>query len=128
MGCLVWLCVRQDDIHLVSEDYYRQEIAYQDKIDQKANVSHLTEKLTFTYDSASREVLVSIPNVLNGATGQIQFYRPSDARKDFVQKLETIHGQTQRIPAGGLDAGHWILKTTWQKDQKNYYQEDKIII
>lgn len=128
MGCLVWLCVKQDDIHLVSEDYYRQEIAYQDNINQRANVSHLKEKLIISYDSSRSEVLVSIPSSLNGATGLIQFYRPSDARKDFTQKLETTHGQTQRIPANHLDSGHWILKTRWQKDQKVYYQEDKILI
>ena len=33
MVTLVTICVRQDDIHLVTENYYAEEIKYQEHID-----------------------------------------------------------------------------------------------
>jgi len=47
MGFLVWKCLQQDDIHLVSKDYYQKEIAYQKDIDRMNNTNQLSTQLKF---------------------------------------------------------------------------------
>ena len=45
---MVVICVRQDDIHLVTQNYYEEEIKYQDQIDKMVNASMLDyEALAF---------------------------------------------------------------------------------
>ena len=41
MVILVISCVKQNGIFLVSEDYYKQEIQYQDRIDNISNTRQL---------------------------------------------------------------------------------------
>jgi len=43
IGTLVVVCVRQD-VSLVSRDYYRQELAYQNQIQRLNNTAALLEK------------------------------------------------------------------------------------
>ncbi len=126
MGCMVWLCVKQDDIHLVSKDYYQQEIAYQERIDSRSNAEKLSGKLRYQYHADTKHLSLSWPEEVKGASGKIQFYRPSDARKDFSKPLETT-GLEQEMPLEGLTPGLWVLKTSWEKNGKHFYQEDKIV-
>lgn len=128
MGFLVWKCLQQDDIHLVSQDYYQKEIAYQDDIDQMNNTNQLSTQLKFNYLSDNRIVKLSFPKESIGATGKIKFYRPADARKDFVVKLNITNTEIQLIPVANLDRGLWVVKVSWVKDGKRYYKEEKMIL
>ena len=42
IGTLVTICVRQD-ITLVTKEYYKEELAYQEQIDRMNNVNNLGE-------------------------------------------------------------------------------------
>ncbi len=128
MGFLVWKCLQQDDIHLVSQDYYQNEIAYQDDIDQMNNTNQLSTQLKFEYLSDSHVVKLSFPKESIGATGKINFYRPSDARKDFAVKLDITTTEIQLIPVANLDRGLWVIKVSWVKDGKKYYKEEKMVL
>ncbi len=128
MGFLVWKCLQQDDIHLVSKDYYQKEIAYQKDIDQMNNSNQLTKQLKFEYISKNRIVKLVFPKESIGSTGNINFYRPADARKDFAVKLEIANAESQFIPVANLDRGLWAIKVLWNKDGKGYYKEEKITL
>lgn len=128
MGFLVWKCLQQDDIHLVSQDYYQKEIAYQDDIDQMNNTNQLSTQLKFDYVSESKTVKLDFPKESIGSTGKISFYRPADARKDFTVKLDIANTESQSIPVGNLDRGLWVVKVSWNKDGKGYYKEEKMTL
>jgi hypothetical protein len=128
MGFLVWQCLHQDDIHLVSKDYYQKEISYQNDIDQMNNTNQLSTQLKFQYVSENRIVKLVFPKESIGSTGNINFYRPADARKDFAVKLEIANAESQYIPVANLDRGLWVIKVLWNKDGKAYYKEEKITL
>nr|WP_299422461.1 FixH family protein [uncultured Emticicia sp.] len=128
MGFLVWQCLQQDDIHLVSQDYYQKEISYQNDIDQMNNTNQLSTQLKFQYVSENRIVKLVFPKESIGSTGNINFYRPADARKDFAVKLEIANAESQYIPVANLDRGLWVIKVLWNKDGKAYYKEEKITL
>jgi len=128
MGFLVWKCLQQDDIHLVSQDYYQKELAYQDNIDKMNNTNQLSSELKFNYQTDKQLVSLDFPKESIGSTGEINFYRPSDARKDFAVKLDIASVENQSIPVSKLDRGLWVVKVTWNKDGKGYYKEEKMTL
>jgi hypothetical protein len=128
MGFLVWKCLQQDDIHLVSKDYYQKEIAYQKDIDQMNNTNQLSTQLKFEYMSENQIVKLVFPKESICSSGKIHFYRPSDARKDFAVKLEIANTKSQSIPVANLDRGLWVIKVLWNKDGKGYYKEEKMTL
>lgn len=128
MGFMVWKCLQQTDINLVSEDYYQKEIAYQDNIDQMNNTNQLSRELKFDYKVDSQEVMLGFPKESIGSTGVVNFYRPADASKDFKVKLNIANSENQTIPVQSLDRGLWVVKVSWEKDGKGYYKEEKMIL
>ncbi|MEL6142240.1 MAG: FixH family protein [Bacteroidota bacterium] len=75
------------DNSLVVEDYYAQDIAYQQVIDQRSNSQSLQHPVKLTVEDGAY-ALVFPTKELNGLPkGQIQFYRPNSARFDRFTPL-----------------------------------------
>lgn len=123
---LVTFCVKQKDIFLVSSDYYKKEIAYQDEIDKYNNTHglHHPVKVVRTGNFLNFE----FPEELEGALGEIHFYRPSDANLDFKVPLRVDTSHVQKVAVNLLVKGRWVLKMEWTKDGKGYMKEEKIIL
>ena len=92
------------------------------------NTNQLSTQLKFQYVSENRIVKLVFPKESIGSTGNINFYRPADARKDFAVKLEIANAESQYIPVANLDRGLWVIKVLWNKDGKAYYKEEKITL
>ncbi|MGD1840877.1 MAG: FixH family protein [Thermonemataceae bacterium] len=122
---LVTLCVMQDDIHLVSKDYYKQEIAYQEVIDQTRNAAHLKEAIAI--EQTTKEIIVDFPATLKGAKGSLLFFRPADARKDVTIDFH-LRRQPQVIVEKKFDKGLWLVKMSFQQGEKKFYREQKLVI
>lgn len=128
MITMVSLCFKQKDISLVSEDYYKKEIAYQAEIEKQKNTTQLLQPVKISYLPYNKEVMIDFPEILIGSTGKILFYRPSDAKKDFIVDLAISDSNSQKILVNKLVKGLWIVKIEWQKDGKEYMKEEKIVI
>ncbi len=128
MGFLVWKCLQQKDIHLVSPDYYQKEIAYQQNIDQMNNTNELSSDLGFAYNAESKHIQLQFPKESMGASGTINFYRPSDANKDFAVSLNLTDSSSVDIPVSQISKGLWVIKVSWSKNGKNYYKEEKMVL
>ena len=72
--------------------------------------------------------MLDFPKESIGSTGEIIFYRPSDARKDFTVKLDIAKVENQSIRVAKLDRGLWVVKVSWKKDGKGYYKEEKMVL
>ncbi|WP_259016399.1 FixH family protein [Emticicia fluvialis] len=128
MITMVVLCVQQKDISLVSNDYYKKEIAYQDEIIKQRNVAQLAAPVVISYTGEKQQVSISFPEELKGATGTVQFYRPSDAKKDYSLALSINENTVQSIPVNQLAKGLWVVKLEWQKAGRAYLKEEKIVL
>jgi hypothetical protein len=128
MITLVTLCVKQKDIFLVSDDYYKKEIAYQSEIIKNRNTNALSSAVGVEYIKQSNEVKLVFPDEVKGSIGKIQFYRPSDAKQDFTVDLAVQNSTIQNIPTKNLSRGLWVVKIEWQKDGKEFLKEEKISI
>ena len=68
---------------LVTEDYYAEELAYQEDIDKLKNSKDLTENISFT--KSDEGLIISFPKNIdfNKISGQVFLYRPSNKHLDF---------------------------------------------
>lgn len=119
---LAVLCVRQE-MPLVAADYYRQEIAYQERIDQMENTR--IRPLRFEFDREARRAVVTFPN---GSEGEIHFFRPDDARQDFRVVVAPDADGRQRIDLQKRTPGLWRVKVQWQIGEETYYDERQMVL
>ena len=121
---LVIISVSQDDIHLVTEDYYGQEIKYQEHIEREKSASSLNREV-LVFDNQARTMILDLPV---GAKGSLQLFRPSDARLDREFQLDiTAEGKT-KVPLEDLKSGYWRVQFTWTENGVDFYEEKKITL
>lgn len=123
---LVFIAMTQD-FHLVTDDYYAKEIQYQQQIDKLNNSALLSEKLIIQYDRKAENISFSFPEN-PGLKGEILFYRPSDANKDFNLPIQMDEQNRQFITTQKLLKGLWKVKVDWEANGTNYYDEKTIIV
>ena len=110
---------------LVTEDYYQQEIEFQDKIDRSANANSLEDKLKI--DLKDGHVVLNFPSS-NGITkGKINFFRPSDETADFEELIQ-LEDNMHKVTLASFKKGKYLVKTSWENNNQKYFQEDIIII
>lgn len=117
-----------NDVPLVSDDYYAQEIAFQDRIDKEARMSEDGRKPAFKYLPASDAVELSLPQDSTAAlrTGTLTFFRPSNPGKDFFVDLALDTAGKQWVDLRNADAGLWVMQLDWKEGDRSYYYEEKI--
>ena len=116
------------DVNLVADDYYDQEINYQQHINRMERTSQLEEKQIIFFDGST--VKITIPKVLvsKRLSGEIYFYRPSDSNSDIKITLIPDTSGLQVIPVERLEKGYWKIKVSWLSNGKDYFSEDRILI
>ena len=113
--------------HLVSEEYYKDELRYQDKIDGMANTAKLSDAIV-SQDSTS--VTIQLPKELNGGKiiGEAWFYCKTDEGKDKKFPLEVDSTGKQTILKKQLLKTGYQVKLSWKIDSTNYFTEKEIIL
>ena len=114
-------------VDLVTENYYQQELKYEQKIDEAERAQSLSSPLR--YEVNKNEIVIFFPDEMKDKkiTAQTLLYHPADERKDSVYTLETNSGKlTMVLPQ--TDKGLYELKMDWKVDTTKYYSEHKVII
>ena len=117
----------QQDVNLVTEDYYQQELVYEDQITRIKNTEALPEKPTLELVKEADAVRLTFPTDLEPEEGTVLFFRPSDFTKDRKYKLDLNNQQTQAFDFSTMDSGMWKVKLQWELGQNSYYQEYTIV-
>ncbi len=121
---MVVISVRMDGIELVTENYYEEEIKYQDRIDQSNSANEL-DRTVISYDPQVKAVLLDLPT---GSTGTLQLFRPSDSTLDQEIQISVNQSGQTSVSVSDLKAGYWKLQLKWDEAGVTYYEEKKINI
>ena len=80
----------QYDHHLVSDDYYKDELNYQQEIDKLNKAATLKKDVTLT--KVAEGLLIKFPTEFDPEkiTGTISFQRPSNDKIDFELPIKLI--------------------------------------
>ena len=115
---------------LVSQDYYRDEILYQQQIDRINRTRLFAKDASVTYDPIQQTIIVALPaaHVVQQPTGGIQLYRPSDARLDHAETLVLMADGTQHLNAKNLRSGLWKIRIQWTVAGQDYGLDQSVVI
>jgi len=110
---------------LVTEDYYRAELAFQEEIDGQNNATKNSVNLKVIKQKEG--LLIQFPSNLNYSNikGTISFYRPSNMKLDFDIDLKLTSAQ-MLIPNDRLLDGRWDIKVSWVYENESYLFKDKL--
>ena len=113
----------QEDFDLVAEDYYAQEINYQDKLNKLSNAAG--EGKSVLVKQRNGEIALTFPD--KEAVGTIHFYHPS--RKIFDRNFQiSLKDGVQNIDRSELIAGSYRVNITWKANDMDYFQQSSIYI
>ncbi len=117
------------DINLVADDYYAQELAYEDQIQRIKNTQALSERPTVVIDKTAQKAYLVFPETLKDRVdeGQLQLYRPSNAAFDKTVSIGLNEDGSQTIDVSSLVRGLWKAKITWSYRNTEYYQEVSLV-
>ncbi|WP_299762326.1 FixH family protein [uncultured Pontibacter sp.] len=117
------------DIGLVSKDYYQQEIKYQERIESTKRTQALGDVL-LNYSAESKYILLQMPVTYKGKklSGVITLFRPSDDSMDKEIPLRLGRDQSQLLETQSLESGLWKVRVNFTDGQATYYTEKTIQI
>lgn len=127
MSYLVYRCMKTN-YDLVSKEYYKDELVYQQVIDGTERAEGLSGKVSIA--QAGQVITVSFPKELNNTAikGDIWFYCASDARRDRKMPVD-MHGQAvQEISSSIFTPGNYTAKISWSSNGRQYYSEQPVTI
>ncbi len=116
-----------EDFSLVTKNYYKEEIEYQQRIDKMNNSASLAQKLNIEQMS-NKTVRVSFPKSFSAVSGEILLYRPSDAGKDVKIAIQPNEDMFQDVSTTSLQKGLWRVQVEWKSGEAEYFDEKPLII
>ena len=115
----------RQNVDLVTDDYYAQEIAYEAKMIKKANFNKLESKPKVVANKGGISLDFFENKVENGS---VYFYHPSREIFDQTIDLKLDDKGRQNIPRGNLVAGLYRINLQWTSDGKEYFHQETIFI
>ena len=105
--------------HLVSEDYYKDELHYQEEIDKLNNAKYLTENVILS--NTEQGIIIQFPKDkdFNKIEGKVNFLRRSNDKLDFEKKID-LSSDTMLIEDNMLVSGKWEIRVDWQYNDEEY--------
>ena len=110
------------DNSLVSNQYYKDDINYQQHYVRLVNSQALAEDVSIRLLSKEKQVQLQFPNLKN-IKGDIHFFSPSFSQGDFKTKIQLNADNQQIIKINQLKRGLWRVKVNWESEEKAFYKE-----
>ena len=104
---------------LVAEDYYKDELEYQAKIDKLENAKTLSSNIAITRTESG--VTIEFPSHFDSEKikGTLFLYRPSDRILDRSIPI-VLNNFTQEVSKSILIAGRWDIHVDWSYEGTSY--------
>jgi hypothetical protein len=112
---------------LVAEDYYSQEVNYQEIIDARNNSVEIKRQFKIKQDNNNVK-LVFPESVGDKIEGTVHFYHPQNAKNDMTSELSLSASNEQLIDKSKLLKGNYTVKIFWKEGDKNYYIEKSCFV
>jgi hypothetical protein len=126
MGYMVYraLSTKYD---LVSKDYYKDELRYQERIDGVKNAVAL-DSVTISQDASAIQIRLPKEHKGYAVKGEVLFYCITDDSKDFKLPLQVDSSATQVVMKKQLQKAPYQVKLNWQVGKDAFYNEQKLIV
>ncbi len=108
------------DYLLVSKEYYKDELNYQNEIDKYNNTKDLGIEIKFKKTPEGLEINFPQSYQTEHIQGNVSLYRPSNQGLDKNIPFVLSKRTTLLIPDQMLVDGRWDIKISWSENNKEY--------
>jgi len=113
---------KQQKLDLVYDDYYAEELMFQNQIDATQRVEDAGEKPSLVRKEGG--VFLLIPSAKGiQVSGSLTAYCASDKSKDQLMRLNQTTAGLWRLPVLDLKSGRYTFKIKWKQLGELYYSE-----
>ena len=114
------------DHDLVIENYYQQELEFQNDINKQQKGNDLAENITWS--KTVEGIIITFPEAFEPdlISGNVFLYRPSNKQFDFETPI-LLSEHTLLIPDKRLLDGRWNIKVDWQYEGNSYLFKKEIV-
>ena len=117
----------QQNIDLVTEDYYEKEVDFDNLQREKANAIRLPEQVTWLIEND--QFVITIPNDSSPSHRvSVVFYKTSDKSLDRKYEFKQTSDSKLHVPLQDLAQGMYQLQVRWTTEKSKYYHEEGISI
>ena len=130
-ACMILFMVyltMQENVDLVSKDYYKQEIDFQDRIDSRQNSKALADKFSVSYLGGTKLKIHFPCDLPSGGVGKILLFRPSDAFLDEQFDYIADTSCNTQIQLTKACPGLYVVKSELIAGGKKYYFEESFFL
>ncbi|NOQ74947.1 MAG: cytochrome C oxidase Cbb3 [Crocinitomix sp.] len=126
IGSMVYVAFTKN-ADLVSDEYYENELSYDQTKAEKAN--YLALNTNIQIDKEVDGIVFKFPNDLEQLKeGSIVFYRPDQKKYDRTFNLELSAGNTQSLDYNNFVDGYYDISIRWEDlNEKIYIFESSIL-
>lgn len=110
---------------LVTEDYYRKELMYQEDLDAAKNLEELGGGVKATITSEGLQIEFPSQMAPDKIKGTVSLYRPSNKQLDFETPIQLSNKQLL-IPKSRLLDGRWDIRVYWTYGGKPYLYRSRM--
>ncbi len=116
----------KQEVDLVSNDYYGEELAYQKVIESSKNQAGLSKPVEIHANADS--VFLHFPAEFQNKVlkGKLVFYAPSNPKWDHDIAIAVGGDANFAVSRKGLQHTKFVLKINWTADGREYYQESDL--
>lgn len=117
----------QKNSEMVTDNYYEEELKYQDVIDAKGKADQLQEKPVYSQDK--KGIKITFPKDYDNSNATVKFVlnRTDDQNLDIHKSVQLDINKSFLIPAQVLTPGNYTLRLSWTKDKKDYRLDYDVI-
>ncbi|HLZ89362.1 MAG TPA: FixH family protein [Puia sp.] len=124
---MVFRCM-QTPVDLVSKDYYRDELSYQQVIDGASKANALSEDIRIGNTPTGIRLELPAEMKHRSVTGSIRFYCAADAGRDREITLDPDGEGGQDIPRSALIPGRYTVSISWRSAGVGYFSQQPYVI
>ena len=113
---------------LVSKEYYKDEIRYQEIIDASKRADELGKKIEI--NQTGNVIAVQLPDEMKNekVAGVMWFYCAADEKKDRRIAMQLDEHGAQEIAKEKFLPGSYVVKFDWTSKSTRYYAEEPLTI
>ncbi|KQT22460.1 nitrogen fixation protein FixH [Chryseobacterium sp. Leaf404] len=110
----------QQNSEMVSDNYYEEELMYQQVIDAKGRADKLVNKPVYSQNSEG--ITIQFPADYNNGNARIKYVmnRTDDKNLDIKKDAVLDSKKSITIPANILKKGSYTLRLTWVKNNTEF--------
>lgn len=116
----------QTNFDLVTKEYYKDELKFQEVIDGTKRANGLASKVSVV--RSGEHIEIQMPAEMKGLTitGTAWFYCAADAKRDIKLPLAVNADAKQQLSSKLLLPGRYTVKLNWTAGSQQYYSETSL--